>query len=379
MKIAILTLPLHTNYGGILQAYALQTVLQNMGHEVKIINYSMELPKGVMVKNACLRLFNKMRGNDEFVAVNLRRYLKRKFMRDSRITHFISRNIELSKEKYNRKETLESLSGSDFDAFIVGSDQVWRTAYVSDISIYFLSFIKDTRKKRIAYSASFGVDYQEYIPKQIEDCRQYFSLFDAVSVREESGLKLIEEYHWKCKTACVHTLDPTMLLEGSDYIRSFQLNIYAKKAILCAYILDICDDTNYIQRQVAMSKGLDVVKIESIDTFKIWRKNPLMSPVQWMEHIAASRFVVTDSFHGCVFSILFHKPFVVFNNSTRGSVRMTSLLRLLQLEERLVSSSSEFEERRNLLLQDIDYCKVDILLKEKRVSSLSFLDAALNK
>lgn len=104
-----------------------------------------------------------------------------------------------------------------------------------------------------------------------------------------------------------------------------------------------------------------------------------MSPVQWMEHIAASRFVVTDSFHGCVFSILFHKPFVVFNNSTRGSVRMTSLLRLLQLEERLVSSSSEFEERRNLLLQDIDYCKVDILLKEKRVSSLSFLDAALNK
>ena len=71
MKIAILTLPLHTNYGGILQAYALQTVLQNMGHEVKIINYSMELPKGVMVKNACLRLFNKMRGNDEFVAVNL--------------------------------------------------------------------------------------------------------------------------------------------------------------------------------------------------------------------------------------------------------------------------------------------------------------------
>ena len=96
-------------------------------------------------------------------------------MRDSRITHFISRNIELSKEKYNRKETLESLSGSDFDAFIVGSDQVWRTAYVSDISIYFLSFIKDTRKKRIAYSASFGVDYQEYIPEQIEDCRQYFS------------------------------------------------------------------------------------------------------------------------------------------------------------------------------------------------------------
>ena len=162
MKIAILTLPLHTNYGGILQAYALQTILQDMGHEVEVINYLKETPVKIMAKNACLRLLNKMKGKHEAVAVNLRSYLKHKFMPDSRIKHFISKYIQLSKEKYYTKKDLESLSERGFHAFVIGSDQVWRTAYVRDISVYFLSFLKNQESKRIVYSASFGIDYNEY-------------------------------------------------------------------------------------------------------------------------------------------------------------------------------------------------------------------------
>lgn len=377
MKIAILTLPLHTNYGGILQAYALQTVLQDMGHEVEVINYLKDIPVKIMAKNACLRLLNKVRGRNEAIAVDLRAYLKRKFVFESRIKHFISEYIELSKEKYYTKKELECLSERGFDAFIIGSDQVWRTAYVRDISIYFLSFLKNERSKRIAYSASFGVDYNEYTSSQIEVCRQYFALFDAVSVREFSGLDLIKNYHWKCKTECRHTLDPTMLLDKNDYINSLHLSVLTKSSTLFAYILDICEDTNYIRQQTALAKGLEIVKIESVDTFQIGRKQTMISPVQWLEYIATSRFVVTDSFHGCVFAILFHKPFITVGNTTRGNARISSLLRLFQLEERFVTSCNDFEKRKISLLNDMDYQKVDSILDTMRKSSLGFLADSL--
>ncbi|WP_455972755.1 polysaccharide pyruvyl transferase family protein [Bacteroides congonensis] len=378
MKIAILTLPLHTNYGGILQAYALQTILQDMGHEVEVINYLKETPVKIMAKNACLRLLNKMKGKHEAVAVNLRSYLKHKFMPDSRIKHFISKYIQLSKEKYYTKKDLESLSERGFHAFVIGSDQVWRTAYVRDISVYFLSFLKNQESKRIVYSASFGIDYNEYTSSQIEVCRQYFALFDTVSVRENSGLDLIKAYRWKCKTDCIHTLDPTMLLDGNDYITSLHLNVRTNRPVLFAYVLDVCEDTNNIRRQTALMKELDIVKIESIDTFKIGRKQTMISPVQWLEHIASSRFVVTDSFHGCVFAILFHKPFIIVGNAVRGNARISSLLRLFRLEERFVTSYDDFEKRKMSLLSDIDYQRVDSILERMRKSSLGFLSDSLH-
>lgn len=379
MRIAILTLPLHTNYGGILQSYALQKVLQRMGHEVQVIDNVCPLKiKGRdVLKNAYVRLVDIVKGRERKKAVNFYAYLRQKLSIRSSIARFIREYIDFTPEKYDMAEVLEDFPENDFDIFIVGSDQVWRTLYVSCIDNYFLSFLKHEKVKRIAYSASFGVDYDEYTSEQIKICGQYFTLFDAVSVREDSGLALIEDYQWKCKTKCLQTLDPTLLLTADDYIHLLQLNVKAQDMTLCAYILDVCIDIEHICDQLARTRKLKTNRINLVDEAKFSIKQTL-TPSQWLEHIAASQFVVTDSFHGCVFSILFHKPFIVFVNPMRGNARMISLLRLLQLEDRLVSSYNDFGERKVSLLNDIDYQKVDLILKRNRFSSLKFLDDSIN-
>lgn len=369
MKIAILTLPLHVNYGGILQAYILQTVLQDMGHEVEIIKYCFPTKLDIL-RNMCFILLDKIRRRKNVRRVNL---LKRHLL-SGEINTFINEKMKFTSKRYN-PVTIKEMSKSDFDAFIVGSDQVWRVEYAPKIDTYFLSFLKKEKIKRIAYSASFGVDYQEYTSELIKNCKQYFSLFDAVSVREDSGLKLIDDYHWKSKKECVHTLDPTMLLDMDDYTRLFHLNIVTTRRLF-AYILDFNEDVNAIRKQIADLKELNIEAVDDIEE----TGKPLMSPIQWIECIATSQFVVTDSFHGCVYSILFHRPFIVLGNTERGNARISSLLRLVRLEERNVFSLTDFEERKNTLLEDIDYQKVDMILNEQRNVSYKYLtDSLLEK
>lgn len=138
MKIAILTTSSRTNYGGILQCYVLQTVLQGMGHEVEVIKWSdsyvfsfCDVLRGIYKK-----LINKIKGRNEYVWVQLRTYIIHR-----RIIRFIVKNIRFTNEKYYGGTDLECLSDSGFDVFIVGSDQVWRKEYaLLKIELYYLSF-----------------------------------------------------------------------------------------------------------------------------------------------------------------------------------------------------------------------------------------------
>ncbi|WP_288360211.1 polysaccharide pyruvyl transferase family protein [uncultured Bacteroides sp.] len=380
MKIAILTFPLRENYGGVLQCYALQTILQRMGHEVEVIKWSASFVfsfRGVL-KGIYKKLLSKISGKDEFVRVRLEAYIRHR-----RIIRFIKDKIIFTSEEYYYKNDLERLSDSDFDVFIVGSDQVWRSLFMADswIDLYFLSFLKMKDKKRIAYSASFGVDHKEYTDELVVRCGDLFSHFDAVSVREDSGLELIEEYHWKCKRDSIQTLDPAMLLNKDDYIHLFHLNMEQYGINLFAYLLDVQTEANRILEQIALEKGLKIIRVQSIEKslgFRSLFALPSLSPVQWVEHIASSHFVVTDSFHGCVYSILFHKPFIVVGNTVRGNARISSLLRLVQLEYRFVSSQEDFEQRKKILLEPVDYRDVELILDEKRAMSLDFLNTAIN-
>lgn len=380
MKIAILTFPLRENYGGVLQCYALQTILQRMGYEVEVIKWSASFTftSCDVLKGMCKKLFNKITGKEELVRVRLEA-----FIRHRRILRFIKEEIRFTSEEYYYKTDLERLADSDFDAFIVGSDQVWRRLFMADswIDLYYLSFLDGKNKKRIAYSASFGVSHKEYTTELFSRCGYLFSLFDAVSVREDSGLELIKEYRWSCRKECIQTLDPAMLLNKDDYTHLFHLDTEQYVTHLFAYLLDIQSEADCILNQLALEMRLKVVKVQSIEQSvgcKSWLAFPSLSPAQWVEHIASSRFVVTDSFHGCVYSILFHKPFIVVGNTVRGNARISSLLRLVRLEERFVSSIEDFKQRKKRLLDSIDYKNVEKILNEKRKLSLEFLSTAIS-
>lgn len=219
MRIGVITLPLHTNIGGILQAYALQTVLQRMGHRAILLNKLYKLPKSMTIPRWRIPLACVKRAIYKYilrkkVIVFYERYYEKTVIPTIR-THtrrFINEHIH-----YKIVKSYRTLSRRDYDALIVGSDQVWRGRYLkADKPAFFLEFAKNWNVRRIAYAASFGTTEWEYTEQETEYYRQLLKKFCAVSVREDSGVDMCKRY---LDVDAVHVLDPTMLLTSADYIK----------------------------------------------------------------------------------------------------------------------------------------------------------------
>lgn len=367
MKIAILTQPLDTNYGGILQCYALQTILERMGHEVQVLtktrygySYYIIYPLAV-----CKRM--------------VKRYILGKDVSIWKAPHELRRkNTERFVKQYIHQYKCRKFSEKiayKFDAVIVGSDQVWRPAYSKPIEEAFLSFLGDTKIKRIAYAASFGLDNcEEFTSEQLMNCSALLQKFNAVSVREFSGIELCKKFFG---TSAVQMLDPTLLLSVDDYqALTYRSNTSQLHSNILVYILDKTDEKVALVDRIAKDKGLIPFWIDSpneIDEKLPLNKQIKISVEQWLRNFETSEFVLTDSFHGCVFSILFKKQFIVIGNKERGLSRFNSLLELFSLKERMVISCNEYLGNCSLIDYNIISNKLSLLQKK----SLSFLDASL--
>lgn len=368
MKIGILTLPLHINYGGILQAYALQTILERMGHEVSIIE-EIEKPIALPLWKAPLiygkRLIKNILGNK--CPIFYEQTLNKEWPIIRQLTDkFIDKYIHLAKYK-----SFKCIKETEYDAFIVGSDQIWRPKYFGKKKIYnaYLLFAEKWKIKRIAYSASFGTDNWEYTLAQTKQCKELLKLFDEVSVREDSGVLLCKKYFGINAT---HVLDPTLLLTQEDYTSLLKDTTTSdNKGKILNYILDEspCKDT--LANSIAKKKGLIPFRINPNATNPNLTLEERIQPTveQWIKGFYDAELVITDSFHACVFSILFKKQFVVFGNKKRGMSRFTSLLKLFNLEDRMIENIEQFEK-----LETIDYKSVHIRLKQLRQDSLKYLE-----
>lgn len=371
MKIAILTLPLHTNYGGILQAYALQTVLERMGHEVTHLQPKVEYPRlhspFAMPFVWAKRLYKKLFLGDKNLPVFKHPY---KWVRED-TDRFIAENLNcrfLKPEEWN-----ENLA-AEYDAVVVGSDQVWRPLYSPDVTRFFTAFLGHSDICRIAYAASFGVDVNEFSNEQIACGREYLKQFSAISVREESGIRMCKELF---DVQACQVLDPTMLLDCADYMK-FASRAPKSQGNLMVYVLDRTEEKDAFISEFAEKRGLVPFYANSkaempwdVDISARERKQPPLE--NWLRGFADAEFVLTDSFHACVFSILFHKPFGVFVNLERGLSRIESLLRPLGLMDRCIFDASVDLDR------PIDWELIDNVLMQKAESSMEFLKQALNK
>lgn len=372
MRIGILTLSLHTNYGGILQAYALQTVLARMGHKVVVFSKlkKKSLPLWKWPITYSKRILKKyILGKDVII------FAEQHFNRNYPV---FSKNTQLFIDRYIHElkiENLSTLCEADFDAIIVGSDQVWRPKYFtsivsSKIEDAYLDFTKKwTDLKRIAYAASFGTDSWEYSLRKTIKCGKLLKKFDGVSVREDSGAGLCQKYFG---VGAQHVLDPTMLLDKEDYIRIFEIAKTSKsEGTLLCYILDNSREKGDIIDYIANERGLTPFSLNTvIDCSKSVIGESKKSVEQWLRGFNDAELVVTDSFHACVFSIIFNKPFVVIGNKERGMARFNSLLEMFELEECMISSLQECER---LLFLNIDYEDIQRRLKKMQVHSVSYL------
>ncbi len=363
MKIAIITLPLHTNYGGILQAYALQTVLQRMGHDVQHLQPKVEFhplhPAWKMPFVWSNRLLRKYFGGEWRLPIfeHPHRWIRRY------TDVFIYQHIEmrsLSDEEWNA-----SLA-KDYDVFIVGSDQVWRPCYALPIERYFFSFLDDTCSNlRIAYAASFGTENCEFSSNQILDCRKLLQKFSFISVREQSGVEICKQLFG---VRASHLLDPTLLLSKDDYLKLIQ-NQKPSKGNLMVYVLDETPDIQVFISQVAASEKL--TPFNTINSLENCLGMQQLSVENWLRGFVDAKLIITDSFHACVFAIIFNKPFICLGNDERGMSRFNSLLDLFGLQHCLLNEKQLFK------IPDINWVQINVQLKKRRNQSLACIKQVL--
>lgn len=385
MKIGILTQPLQWNYGGIIQNWALQQVLRSIGHEPETICRKFDYPEptfGLKIRR-CFSfgkcLVQRVVFHDKQIGlmnpfgrvyspVDAARYLY-----PYADTGFVCHCIKMTKPLYSDVDMRKIIRIRKYDAFIIGSDQVWREEYSPRIQSYFLDFLPDTDgRKRIAYAASFGKEYDYISPENMSECRRLLGRFDAVSVREAEGIDIVRRDFGREQVEKV--LDPTLLLSEADYERIIDARERRNEPYLATYILDQTNDKANIIGSVAAERGLSVNAID-IEV----RPGKMSTISQWLANFAYADFVVTDSFHGCAFSIIFGKPFIAIANPERGLGRFLSLLGDFGLMDRLVYGSDDFTARRRQLLASIDYASVRQRHAALRQHSLTWLKTALEK
>ena len=356
MKIALLNLPYDNNYGGNLQRYALMKVLQDMGHDVTHVNlrFHWQLPwykkNYVYIK----RLLKKILINHH-THINQEKELNETYKQLCSITDsFYERYIEHTEVITDIKQ-LKNLVG--YEAYIVGSDQVWRKKIAKKyLQTLFLDFLPhDTNTKKIAYAVSMGNSENELNSKEILYLGKLYKRFDAVSVREQSALSLFESYGWTIPKASV-SLDPTLLLSKENYTALIDnaKTVPSEGQIFC-YILD---DSKEKQKLIEdKEKELEMI------SFRISLKgNNAVSIEQWLRSFNDAEYVITDSYHGLLFSIIFRKPFYLFMNPFRGNARFDSVL------EKFGISANNSET---------DWNQLSNLVDDNRKQSLIFLSKVL--
>ena len=260
---------------------------------------------------------------------------------------------------------------------IVGSDQVWRLEYFqsswgANISNAFLSFTKGWDIKRIAYAASFGVDFWEYNDSDTLVCAEAAKTFDAISVREDSGVDLCRE---RLGVEATHVLDPTLLLSKDDYMKLVSAaNTPQSPGNMLCYILDQTAFKTEVINRISATQHLTPFNVNAqVDNSALPVEQRIQPPLEaWLRGFYDAKFVVTDSFHACVFSIIFGKPFIAIGNASRGMTRFTSLLRLFGLESRLITESHPDLPADYTTLPDLSS-----LLEKYRNASHNFLDSNL--
>ena len=375
MKIAILTQPLKTNYGGLLQAYALQKVLKDLGHEVFTVDIGIKHTFYKDFGSTIWRIVRKYIFHQKNIKNILpNRPSKSEYKIISQHTQkFIKNNIQTT-EKLESIKKISILKKYNFEAFIVGSDQVWRPCYSSRITAFYLDFLgNDKTIKRIAYAASFGVDNWEYDEDLSKKCKGLAKKFNTISVRENSGVKLCKKY---LDVNATHVLDPTMLLNQEDYISLINKDNTNKSNTLMVYVLDKSEEKEYMVQKISKLLNLSINTIMPIKKYsKKSRKNIndcIFPPVSnWLKGFIDAKYVITDSFHGTVFSIIFNKPFIAIANKDRGIARFSSLLKLFGLESRLIFSINELTD--SLITNHINYDVVNKSKEKIQKTSMAFL------
>lgn len=370
-RIGILTITPSVGYGGIMQAYALQTVIENIsGAKVQIINYQ----RAFSLKFRLLFFIKKLKDkviSKRFVKFTPEQELK---YRSANTNKFIEKHLHMTTKVSPGKDFSEFVN-RNFDVVIVGSDQVWRPDYVLSIYDYYFYNI-GPRILKIAYAASLGDNNWRYNEIESKICADLLNRFTYVSLREQSAIPLLQK-HFNYGKQLDWVLDPTLLLNRECYLNLFDSESKPNHSLF-TYILDNTIDKEYVLNEIINNTHLELNQFSTNgENYSLDLKDRIAPPVEeWLKSIYNSSFVFTDSFHGCVFAIIFNKPFIVYANKTRGADRFESILNFLGLQNRLLLDKAEYN--RLIIEQEINWKEVNKKISVKSNEIINHIGSVLN-
>ena len=360
MKIGIITFHNALNAGAVLQAYALQTILTQLGHQVEFINYSpvRKYKFRDFVAKSPFTMLKKWKN-----IFNGKRYTKR---------GNYNNGLALSPHTYLSYSDLIN-TPMDYDIYIAGSDQIWN--FRTSLSrVYMLDFAP-ANKPKIAYAASMG---QCCIDESLYSAfKDKLMNFNAISLREKNGVNFVNMLLQNKKYA-IQTLDPTLLI-GAEYYNTIIKEEKYEASYICTYILAEMDKENSnIISYVKKYLNLNILNLRNPDTC-IWlshAKNKIVMPNQWLYYIKNSDFVICSSFHAVVFSLIFHKPFIALVppncKNKGGNMRINTLLEDTGLYYRIVPYFDK-KQINQIINTDIDWNKIDNKINQLKELSIEFL------
>lgn len=354
MKIGVINLPYDNNYGGNLQRYALVKTLQDLGHTPEHIQIRFNPPSIPLWKKNMMylkRLIIKALINKK-QRIFVEEYEYQEYIKSlDSISCFYDRFIPHTHPCYSLNDLREL---QPYDIYIIGSDQVWRKKIANKYLGIMMGEGLPDNARRIAYAISFGTEDNELSTSEIRRYALSYKKFSAVSVREQSGLRLLDSYGWTNPQA-IHLLDPVFLLDKDDYIKIISIEeISLSDNFLFCYILDESKEKQKLINDISLKTGFSkhIVSLNCKITIE-----------GWLRELINASFVITDSFHGLAFSILFNKPYKLIRNQSRGNTRFDSILQTFGLSE---DGSN------------VDWKRVNEIIKEYRKKSINFLIKQLN-
>lgn len=361
MKVGILTFHNAINLGAILQTYATYELVKSMGHEVEVIDYHNGNVDATYDKYR-FRLSRMPRNPIYATAYLLCIMFFRK--KEHKFNHFTKEFMTLSRNRYSSK----SLKLEGYDVILIGSDQLWNKKITGGIDpVYWGDFDSEASIKKVSWSVSMN-DY-DYSSTQLEKIRHYLKNFERLSVRENLSQLFLSSYVEKPISV---TLDPTLLL--STLIWKKLCRSIKKSKYVLVYAVKDFDETYTCAEKIAKEKGLTILVIKAYCGASISRNVKQTSgPIEFLSYINSADYVVTSSFHGTVFSILFEKEFTCVIPEGHSNVRTESLLNSLGLINRIGNQSSA------PIQSVIDYESVNRKLEQLKEESLLFLSDALKE
>ena len=373
-KVAIVTLIGYYNYGNRLQNYATQEVIRGLGYKVQTVVYYKRVvakkgPLNVVIKRKMVSFFNKT-NKERYHAFKNKLintlYKDLIYERHEAFKLFTQMNISETDVLYD--DYIFNDLPDDYNFFVTGSDQVWHP-FIGDKPLYFLTFAP--KEKRIAYAPSFGV--AELPESCLEDYKKYISEIPHLSVREQSGADIIKKLTGRDAAVLV---DPTLMLTGEKWMSVSKPAVHkpSRRYLLTYFLGELSNDAKKLIKTIAIHRNLEVVQLA---TFKD-KKRFTADPAEFIDYVNSSDIVLTDSFHGTAFSILFEKPFIVFDRIHEGPsmvTRVETLLSKFKLESR------KWQNMKNKNMNDlfeIDFSHVPSILEAERKKALDFLKTALD-